>query len=132
MATWPTALHGPENDVSIKPGSTISERRLMSGRREVRRFGDGAPDVITCKFRFTEAEYVTFKDFWEDDLSIGTNWFTATWLATMGYSDHKARFLGYPKASPSKGEYLDLSATLIVQASGSVVVSDTTWAILRT
>lgn len=143
MAAWPSStLPDPLNEgMSITSGSTVKLRKLESGRNESRRFGDGMPDQLTCTFRLLHsAQYdspdssttVTinqleyFNDFFDNDLNQGVNWFTADWLTDLGYTSHKARFLGYPKVSGVQGYYYDLQATLLIQRS-AWAAADTEW-----
>lgn len=132
MKTWPSTVPAPENDLTIKPGSNLKERKLMSGRREVRRFGSGAPDNMSVKWILSAAELAYFDTFYMSTLNLGTNWFTASWLPTCGYSTHAARFFGHYQQRILNSDLFEITATLIVQTQALVPVADTSWPTLRT
>ncbi len=131
MKAWPPGLNGPENDAQVKPGTNLFRRKLESGRTEVRRFGSGAPDVVTLSFYFSETDIETFTVWYDWDLNLGSNWFTADWLSIIGYTSHAARFLGHPKYTGKRGEEWRVSATVIVQKTAWVFSDDTTWPSMR-
>ncbi len=133
MQTWPSTLPAPENTVKIEAGSTLRSRKLESGRREVRRFGDGAPDRATVLFKFKADEFDEFVTFFEEDLNLGVNWFSAAWLSSvLGYSDHGARCLGYHQVKAKEPEETQIAVTLIMQKTGWISVADTDWPKMRT
>ena len=127
MATWPAGLPAPQKKISITPGDTRVERKLQSGRTEFRRFGDGKPDQAKVLFRLLWAQWETFKTFYEYDLNLGLNWFSASWLAGLGYDAHKAKFLGYPREVARQGYYVDIVCTLMVQKTAWIVGEDSEW-----
>ena len=127
MATWPAGLPAPQKKISITPGDTRTERKLQSGRTEFRRFGNGKPDQAKVLFRLLWAQWTTFKTFYEYDLNLGLNWFSASWLATLGYDAHKAKILGYPREVARQGYYMDIVCTLMIQKTAWIVGEDTTW-----
>ena len=127
MATWPAGLPAPQKKISITPGDTRIERRLQSGRTEFRRFGDGKPDQVKVLIRLMWAQWDTLKEFYERDLNLGLNWFSASWLAGLGYSEHKAKILGYPREVARQGYYVDIVCTLMVQKTVWIIGEDTAW-----
>lgn len=127
MAEWPTSLPAPQKKISITLGDTRIERRLQSGRTEFRRFGDGKPDQAKVLFRLLWAQWETFKEFYRHDLNLGLNWFSASWLATLGYSEHKAKILGYPREVVKQGYYVDIICILIIQKTAWIIGEDTEW-----
>ncbi len=127
MATWPAGLPAPQKKISITPGDTRVERKLQSGRTEFRRFGDGKPDQAKVLFRLLWAQWETFKTFYEYDLNLGLNWFSASWLATLGYDVHKAKILGYPREVARQGYYVDVVCMLMVQKTAWIIGEDTEW-----
>jgi hypothetical protein len=131
MIAWPSNLPAPVNDPTITPGDTCKRRKLMSGRVEVRRFGDGAPDQLAVVFRFVDDERESFDDWFHWELNLGANWFTADWLEIFGYTEHAARFLGYPRVAGKSPRHWDVSATLLVQKTAWVAVGDTLWQSMR-
>ena len=126
VITWPTILPAPQKKISITLGDTRIERKLQSGRTEFRRFGDGKPDQMKMLIRLLWAQWDTFKTFYEYDLSLGCNWFSASWLSGLGYNDHKAKFLGYPREVARQGYYVDIVCTLMIQKS-EWAYTDVTW-----
>jgi hypothetical protein len=127
MAVYPSTLPMPQKGISITPGNTNVIRETISGRKEIRRMGSGAPDKATVTFRFTWNEWATFKTFFDSTLNLGLNWFSADWIPSLGYSDHKARILGYPKVRATQKYFVDVSATLIIQVNADITTTDTQW-----
>lgn len=127
MAEWPSTLPPPQKRISLTPGDTRKIRDSVSGRKEIRRMGSGAPDQIRVLFRLTWAQWAIFKRLHEWDLNLGLNWFSASWLTTLGYSAHKARFLGYPREVARQQYFVDVVATLLVQTTADIIGEDTSW-----
>lgn len=127
MAEWPSTLPPPQKRISLTPGDTRKIRDSVSGRKEIRRMGSGAPDQIRILFRLTWAQWAIFKRLHEWDLNLGLNWFSASWLTTLGYSAHKARLLGYPREVARQQYFVDVIATLLVQATADIIGEDTLW-----
>lgn len=132
MASWPSTLPAPQKSISITPGDTRKDRRLQSGRTEFRRFGDGKPDEARVPFRLTWAEWDIFKEFYAHDLNLGINWFSADWLADLGYDAHKAKILGYPREVALQSYYVDVLCTLLIQKTAWIVGEDSEWPCLPT
>lgn len=99
FATWPAAIPGPERSALRRvPVSTIARRRVQSGRTEVRRFGAAAPDRLAAPLVVAAAEYDSLVEFYESDCNLGTVWFTADWIQTLGYAaGYVGRIIGLPK-----------------------------------
>lgn len=127
MAIWPSTLPAPQKKLSITPGDTRTGRRLQSGRTEFRRFGNGKPDQLKVLFRLLWAEWDIFKEFHTQDLNLSLNWFSADWLATLGYSAHKAKILGYPREVARQGYYVDIVCMLLIQKTAWIIGEDTEW-----
>jgi hypothetical protein len=127
MATWPAGLPAPQKKISITPGDTRVERKLQSGRTEFRRFGAGKPDQAKILIRLLWSQWDTFKHFYERDLNLGTNWFSASWLTILGYNEHKVKFLGYPREVARQGYYIDITCTLLIQKTTWIIGADTEW-----
>ena len=127
MATWPITLPAPQKSISITPSDTRKERKLQSGRLEYRRLGDGKPDQAKMLFRLTWAEWDIFKEFYAYDLNLGINWFSADWLADLGYDIHKAKILGYPREVVLQSYYVDVLCDLLIQKTGWIVGEDAEW-----
>lgn len=128
MVAWPENLPPPLRDnLSTTQGDNAVRRSTQSGRVEVRKFGSGAPDEITCTFRlFGAAEVETFEYFFSHEANLGVNWFSASWLTLLGYAGHAARIVGYPRRTGHGTIYSDYAVTLHVKPSASVR-ADTEW-----
>lgn len=126
MAAWPENLPGPLRAISIRPGDNTLRQQWQSGRADVRRFGAGAPDQVSVQFRLFNEDCAAFEYWFNRDANLGVNWFTAPWLAGMGYDSHKARILGYPKRKGKGVRYSDYSVALLIQAA-SACPDDTLW-----
>ncbi|WP_320055752.1 hypothetical protein [Desulfuromonas thiophila] len=126
MAAWPSNLPGPQRTISVRPGSNLTRQTWQSGRAEVRRFGAGTPDQVTVQFRLFNEDCAAFQYFCDRTANHGVNWFSAPWLAAMGYPSHRARILGYPKRKGRGVRYSDYSVTLLIQDAASAP-EDTFW-----
>jgi hypothetical protein len=98
----------------------MASTEMASGRRVVRRWGHIPPDTVTVQFRVKEEDEPSFNYFWHRTGLDGT-WFTADWLAVMGYDDHKARLLGYPRRKGVTGQVMDYAVTIVVQETALCV-----------
>lgn len=123
MAEWPTALPAPQKQLSFSPGSNLVRRKLQSGRVEVRRMGSRAPGKIEAVFRLRADQLGAFEYFYERNLCLGVNWFTASWLNT----GDKARFGGHPRTVGRLGEYFDVAATLLLVDELDWTPEDVLW-----
>lgn len=125
MSFWPLELPAPLRTVSITPGRKSVAAEFASGRRIVRNWGGKQPDEVTVQLRITATQEITFSAFYS---SVGLDgvWFTADWLTTLGYADHKARFIGYPKRKGVTKSIMDFSITFLVQ-SASLCIDNDTW-----
>ncbi|MCK5245227.1 MAG: hypothetical protein KAJ90_08150, partial [Desulfobacterales bacterium] len=128
MAEWPTGLPAPQKKIGVTPGDTRIERKLQSGRTEFRRFGNGMPDQLKVLIRLLWAQWETFKIFYEYDLNLGVNWFSADWLIVLGYDDYKAKILGYPREVARQNHYVDVVCDLLIQKTSWIIGEDTSWA----
>lgn len=133
MAVWPTTLPNPSNsDMTMDFGSNTMLRRCQSGRIDVVRFGYGNPDKWAMKIRLFGNQFDEFRSFFNGDLNMGTNWFSATWIAEgLGYPDHKGRIIGYPQEvgygkNGSGTSYRDIFFRLLIKPSSSCP-DDTVW-----
>lgn len=126
MAIWPDNLPGPCRTISIQAGNNTVVRKLQSGRREVRRFGAAAPDRATVQFRLFNEDVAAFEYFFDRQTNLGANWFSAPWLPALGYDDHRARILGYPKRKAKGTRFSDYSVNLLI-AETAYVPEDVFW-----
>ena len=120
MSAWPTILPAPLRTVNITPGSKVESQEQSSGRRIVRNWGHIPPDHVTVQFRIHKDLEPEFNYFWHRT-GMDVTWFTASWLTTMGYADHKARILGYPRRKGVDISWSDFAVTLLVYASAYCV-----------
>jgi hypothetical protein len=104
----------------------MTRQKWQSGRSEVRRFGAGAPDRVPVQFRLLNEDAATFEHFFDRQANLGVNWFSAPWLATLGYPSHAAKIVGHPKRKGVSGRWSDYSVTLLVQEA-AYVPDDTFW-----
>ncbi|MBM9615303.1 hypothetical protein JWJ90_13545 [Desulfobulbus rhabdoformis] len=133
--TWPLTLPAPlRTNLTITPVPDVRARTLQSGRKELRRWGSGGGDTLTCVFRLlhnhlTHGDQVaSFENLWDRELNFGLNWIDADWLPLLGYNDHYCRITGY---SPVQGKgiiYTDYSVTFAIQKSAKTW-PDTLWPI---
>jgi len=121
-ATWPLTLPAPQRSgLRITPTSDVKSRTNQSGRKELRRWGCGGGDTLTCTLRLvhnhpTHGDQVAiFRKFWDRNLNFGLNWIDGDWLPLLGYSNHYCRIVGY---SPRQGQgviYSDYSVTFEIK-----------------
>jgi hypothetical protein len=105
LDAWPSTVPAPQReDMRRVPVGAVSRRRCQSGRVEARRFGGAPPDMVEAPILLTVAEYADLVEFYEDDLEMGTEWFTADWIEDLGYTaSHAGRFIGYPRVDGQTG-----------------------------
>ena len=120
MSVWPALLPAPLRAVNIIPGSKTESQEQSSGRRIVRNWGHIPPDRVTVQFRIQKDLVAEFYYFWHHTGMDGI-WFTASWLSEMGYTDHKARILGYPRRKGVDINWSDFAVTLLVYPSAYCV-----------
>lgn len=131
MATWHNDLPDPSRSISVTAGSNLSKKKWQSGRTENRRFGAGAPDRVKMQIRLKTEQVRTFESWYNRDLNLGINWFTADWLAGLGYTTHSARIVEYPKLKGQSPLHADYILSLAVQET-AYVPADTAWLTGRT
>jgi len=120
MNDWPVLLPAPLRMVNITPGDKTVSQDPLSGRRIVRNWGHVPPDRVTVQFRIAKDLEPEWNYFWHR-VGMDVTWFTATWLTSMGYTDHKARILGYPRRKGVDVNWSDFSVTLLVYPSAYCV-----------
>ena len=112
--TWPDGLPAPKRTVNVALGTNWKGTTMLSGRRTMRRWGHVPPDTATVQFRINREQFNTLSFFWHR-VGLDGIWFEADWLETLGYDDHKCRFLGLPKRKSIDGNWSDFSATILIQ-----------------
>lgn len=127
MATWPDTLPAPQGNYSSTEGCNGIMRRGQSGRLEIRRYGSAAPSTGSYRWSFTESQKEIFDRFYRVDLNLGINWFSAPWIALLGYPAHKARIVGYvPYTGQTSGRF-DYAMTLLIKKASACPVDDIVW-----
>ena len=132
--TWSTRLPAPlRSGLNIKPTPDVRGITMQSGRKDLRRFGAGSPDVMTCTLRCMRSHPVKgdqveeFNRFWAEDLNFGQNWIDASWLASaLGYINCYCRIIGYSKRKASDNRYCDYALTVLIQKTTNCW-GDTSW-----
>lgn len=108
---WPD-LPGPTS-CRLQPPQ-ISNRIGQSGRVEKRQFGKRF-DALDLEFKFTSSQKMTFDSFFSSTLGGGINWFTASWLDSVGYSSsYCARISGYPRKQMVHQFYSIITFSVVV------------------
>lgn len=130
---WPATLPAPQRSgLIIKPNPDVRVREAQSGRKELRRFGAGKPDTLTCTLRLFSQhpqhgdQVAAFKHFWRRGLNFGLNWIDADWLSLLGYTNHYCRIIGYSPRRSMGSLYTDYDVTFAIQQAASVW-ADTEW-----
>ena len=91
--SYPSTLPNPE----VAP-VTAEERRRFSpglGPRESRLAQRDRQAMQRVTWMLTAAQAAIFQAWWQNDLSYGAAWFTASWTAPSGGS-HVRQFVGTP------------------------------------
>lgn len=75
MATWPATLPNPLlSGHELETTDSTARTDMEGGPARVRRRSTAAPDHITLRFQFDEAQMAIFRDFWENDFLNGAAW----------------------------------------------------------
>nr|WP_321466749.1 hypothetical protein [uncultured Desulfobulbus sp.] len=131
---WPDTLPAPlRSGLKITPNPDVKARTTQSGRKEIRRWGKGKGDALSCTLRLWNNhpdhgdQVVAFKRFWDRELNFGLNWIDADWLETgLGYSGYFLRIIGY---SPRQGHgtlYSDYAVSFEIKPAAAAW-EDTQW-----
>ena len=133
MAVWPSSLPAPLiSNLSVELGSNAMMRKCQSGRKTAVRYGSGAPDRWQVVVRLRGTQFSAFRAFYNADLNLGANWFSADWITgALGYADHNGKIVGYPRETVSgkDGEgtsYKDISFELLIKPVAACP-ADTVW-----
>lgn len=99
MATWPTALPQPVADgYGITPEDPAVRTDMEFGAARSRRRSRARNDRVDVKWLFTDAQFETFRDWFDDDATGaagGSAWFnTRLKIGTGGMQAVEARFAG--------------------------------------
>lgn len=117
MATWSENLPAPLRVITVNAGSNLYRQEWASGRAENRLFGTNDPDTVKLQLRLSKDKIPVFEDWYNRTANFGINWFTASWLSDLGYTNHKARLIGYPQLKGLTTSYADYTMSILVQES---------------
>jgi hypothetical protein len=79
--------------------------------------------MLSLKWRFDISQLEIFRSFFVSDLDLGTKWFSASWVAAIGYpADYVGKFIGYPAEASRRWEngafgYSEISCNVAVANS---------------
>ena len=75
MATWPTSLGNPQfSGYDLETTDPTVRTDMEGGAARVRRRYTSAPDTVSLKFIFDQAQMEIFRAFWDDELLQGAAW----------------------------------------------------------
>lgn len=72
---WPSTLPAPEQDLNGQFNYNTIYTQMDTGRRRARRRSGARQETMNLSWLFTEVEYATFREFVDDDLQGGSEWF---------------------------------------------------------
>lgn len=91
---YPTTLPGPElTGYTLAPNRSCSRAEFESGHDRKRRRYRSVNSTITVEFVFSLAQLQIFKDWYENDLNDGVEWFELNLFNGLGLSPMEARFI---------------------------------------
>lgn len=131
---WPATLPAPlRAGLTVTPNPDVKARITQSGRKELRRWGKGGGDTLTCTLRLWNNhpahgdQVAKFKRYWSRDLNMGLNWINADWLETgLGYAACYLRIIGYSQRRAVGTLYSDYSVSFNIRPVASAW-TDTEW-----
>ena len=99
MATWPSTLPAPRlSGYVVSPTDQTIRTDMEAGNSKVRRRTAARVDTLDVSWSFTETQFDTFRDWFEDSstgISSGATWFTVTLATGTGSkASISARFSG--------------------------------------
>ena len=120
MATWPTTLPAP---LIAGYGFSAQDQTLRTemetGTPRVRRRTSARLDKLNADWHFTEAQFDTFRDFFDDattGLAGGASWCTMVLkVGAGGAASYDARFVGAYSAELVSGTMWRVTAQLEVR-----------------
>jgi hypothetical protein len=95
MASFPISLPTPTvSGYQGKAGANVQRTDFDAGpARQRLRYGT-APDEVSVSWKLKDAEFVTFKEFWRDEINKGTDYFLMDLPMGGGIATHEVRFVG--------------------------------------
>lgn len=101
MAAWPTALPQPIADgYRLAPEDPVIRTDMEVGAPRSRRRTHARNDRVEVKWLFTDAQFLAFRTWFDDDAAGGAAWFNVRLkVGTGGMADVEARFAGIWKSA---------------------------------
>lgn len=132
---WPGTLPAPlRSGLKITPNPDARARATQSGRKEIRRWGKGKGDTLTCTLRLWKNhpqhgdQVAILERFWDRELNFGRNWIDADWLETgLGYTGCYLRLIGYSRIQGTGQLYVDYAVSFEIKAFGLAPAEDSHW-----
>lgn len=116
MPAWPASLPKPlRSGYGVEPESAFIRTDMESGPARQRKRFTAVPEGIAVSWRFKPAEMVTFRDFYADDINLGTDYFTCDFDIGYGIQTYNVRFTSAPKFQPLPGMNWSVSGKLEVR-----------------
>lgn len=94
MTTTFPSIPGPSYPINLEARDPVIRSSNDIGLAVFRRRIAQAEWEGDLKFTWEGADYADFVDWWAGDAYWGTEWFTAPWLAGLGFDHHQARARG--------------------------------------
>lgn len=116
MSAWPTDLPNPMADgYQFTPGNAVIRTDMESGPARQRQRFTTVPVSVSVSWRFTVAQMVTFRDFFENTIHRGADWFTVSLDAGAGLASYDARFAEVYQAAWMPGGGWEVTSKLEVR-----------------
>lgn len=118
MATWPTTLPAPQSTgYQVAPADQTVRSEMEVGLARSRRRTSARNDQIQVSWVLTDAQFATFRAWFDDEANGGASWFNGLSLAKGGgLTTPDCRFIGPFTASLIAANLLwDVSARLEVR-----------------
>lgn len=94
MATWPNTLPAPlRSGFQLARQSGVERTDMESGPARQRRVTRSKLHEVPASWLFTDAQMAAFRSFFDNDISGGADWFTATWRLWDGAATRELRFI---------------------------------------
>ena len=104
MAAWPSTLSQPLlAGYSNEPATAFVRTNMEAGFARQRKMFSAVPYKFPAQWKFTQAQMVIFKDFYQNTINSGTDFFTMTIDIGDGLATYDVRFVEGYKADGSNG-----------------------------
>ena len=121
MATWLSTLPDPlVPGYGLNPIDQVIHTDMEGGGSRSRRRSAARKDKVSCSWKFTDAQFALFRDWFDDDVAGadgGAAWFTISLpVGATGIDSVEAKFAGIWQSKPISGLLTwEVSATLEVR-----------------